>query len=152
MADPIVDNAQLAIRFFGLLPGAYETALELFQSGKADQMERALEIISLNAMGQAGPCLLAYLEQAEREDLMIGVVRCLGVLQHQPSREALGGLLRFGQSPRLTRALAEGLIALDTLAAARILAPEGHGAAQSGYPGPGRGRDQPRCGRASSAA
>lgn len=121
MADPIVDNAQLAIRFFGLLPGAYETALELFQSGKADQMERALEIISLNAMGQAGPCLLAYLEQAEREDLMIGVVRCLGVLQHQPSREALGGLLRFGQSPRLTRALAEGLIALDTLAAARIL-------------------------------
>jgi len=121
MADPIVDNAQLAIQYFGLLPGAFETALELFQSGKADQMERALAIFSLNGMVQAGPILVSYLEQGEREDLLIGVVQCLGAIKYQPALAALSGLLRFGQSPRLTRALAEGLIALESLEAARTL-------------------------------
>ena len=121
MADPIVDNAQLAIRYLGKLPGSYEIALGLFRSGKADQIERALDIFSLNAMTSAGPFLVEYLERAEREDLMISVIRCLGVLNYQPAREAFTGLLRFGQSPRLIRALAEGLVELKSIEAARNL-------------------------------
>jgi len=121
MGDPIVDNAQLAIRYLGKLPGSFETALGLFQSGKADQIERALDIFSLNAMAPAGPFLVAYLENAEREDLMIRVIQCLGVLKHKGAQGCLTGLLRFGQAPRLLRAVAEGLIALDTPEAARAL-------------------------------
>ena len=121
MADPIVDNAQLATRYFGRLTGAYEMALELFRSEKADQMERAISIFSLNGMDAAGPWLAAYLEQAEREDLMISVIDCLGTLRYGPATEVFARLLRFGQSPRLTRALAEGLMALGTDEAARCL-------------------------------
>ena len=121
MADPIVDNAQLATRYFGRLPGAYEAALALFDSGRADQMERALSIFSLNGMSAAGPALVAYLEHAEREDLTISVIQCLGALKYHPALETLDHLLRFGQSPRLTRALAEGLRALGTREAARVL-------------------------------
>jgi hypothetical protein len=121
MADPIVDNAQLAIRYIGKLPGAYEAAMALFNSGKVDQIERALEIFSLNAMVDAGPVLLARLDQVEREDLKIHVIGCLGDLHYQPAIQPLIHLMRGGQSPRLQRAVAESLMAFDTPEAAQGL-------------------------------
>ena len=121
MSDPIVDNAQLATRYFGKMPGAFETALALFRSDKVDQVERAIEIFSLNGMVEAGPFLVEYLEHAEREDLVIAVIKCLGALKYQPAEEVLDRLLRYGLSPRLAGALAEGLVALTSVGAARRL-------------------------------
>lgn len=121
MGDPIVDIAQMATRYLGRLPGAFETAVELFRSGKADQMQQALNIFSLNGMAEAGPLLVESLEQVEREETLIGVIRCLGSLACQPAIEPLLNLLRGGQSSRLQRAVAESLMVMDSPEAARGL-------------------------------
>ncbi len=117
-ADPIVDNAQLAIRCLGKLPGAMDLAMELFQSGRADQIERALSIFSLNHMTEAGPVLVEFLSRAEREDVLSGTVRCLGELQFQPAIGPLLEMLRGGQSLRLLKTIAETLVACDSAEAA----------------------------------
>lgn len=115
--DPIVDNAQFAVKVLGQLPGGFELGMDLLASGRPDQVEKALILFGANRMKAAVSRVLDLVRETEREDLLLRGLETLGELGCTEVIEPLVELIRGGQSPRVLAGLVQAI--------ARLGSPEG---------------------------
>jgi len=122
--DPLTDIADRARFFIGRLPGAQELAGTLLHAPAPADFQLGLRLVAEHRFQALVPDLLALLQTAAREDLVLQLLEALGAMGPAAAAQAGAPLLEMlhsGQSVRLQTAIAQALQAMATPELARAL-------------------------------
>jgi len=123
-ADPLTDIAERARFFIGQLPDAADLAKDLLHSPAQADFQLGLRLVSEHRFPELVPDLLALLQTATRDDLVLQLVDALGAMGPLVASQGSGPLLLMlhsGQNLRLQTAVAQALGAMQSMDVARAL-------------------------------
>jgi len=122
--DPLTDIADRARFFIGQLPDAADLAKDLLHSPAPADFQLGLRLVSEHRFPELVPDLLALLQAATRDDLVLQLVDALGAMGPLVAAQGSAPLLLMlhsGQNLRLQTAIAQALRAMESMDVARAL-------------------------------